>query len=60
VPWGEEFGRQCPVPDFDKVEREQREIWMRQGVRIAAISGSLVLLLALGWRLWRRRRPIAG
>ncbi len=60
VPWGEDFGRQCPVPDFDKVEREQRELWMRQGARIAAISGPLVLLLALGWRLWRRRRPIAG
>jgi cellulose synthase operon protein C len=59
VPWGEEFGRQCPVPDFDKVEREQREIWMRQAARIAAISGPLVLLLALGWHLWRRRRPIA-
>ena len=60
VPWGEDFGRQCPVPDFDKVEREQREIWMRQGARIAAIGVPLVLLLALGWRWSRRRRPIAG
>lgn len=55
VPWGSSFGRQCPAPDFAKVEREIRGQWLRQAGRVAMFVVPVLLLLGVGlW--WRRRR----
>jgi cellulose synthase operon protein C len=56
VPWGADFGRVCPLPNFDKVEAELRTAWLRRVVRYAAMGMPILLLLALGWTTWRRRR----
>ena len=45
VPWGASFGRQCPAPDFDKVEREIRATWMHRIGRWAAIGVPILVLL---------------
>lgn len=55
VPWGAEFGRQCPAPDFAKVEREIRDGWIRSIGRWALYLGPIPLLL-LGLYAWRLRR----
>lgn len=59
VPWGADFGRQCPLPDFDKVERELRDQWLHKAARWAAFGAPLVLLLALLVYLARRRRALS-
>lgn len=55
VPWGAEFGRECPAPDFAKVEREIRDGWIRSIGRWALYLGPIPLLL-LGLYAWRLRR----
>ncbi len=55
VPWGASFGRECPAPDFAKVEREIRDGWLRKIGRWALYLGPVALLL-LGLYVWRRRR----
>jgi len=56
VPWGASFGRQCPEPNFDKVEAELRAATLRSAGRWAAIAAPIIALFgALWW--WRRRRP---
>lgn len=55
VPWGASFGRECPAPDFAKVEREIRDGWLRKIGRWAVYLGPISLLL-LGLYAWRRRR----
>lgn len=58
VPWGTDFGRQCPAPDFDKVEHEIRAAWIRDIGRWGLWLGVLPLLVLLGHgaRLFLRSR----
>lgn len=55
VPWGERFGRECPQPDFAKVETELRQQQIAQVQRVALWSVPL-LLAAAGLAWWRRRQ----
>lgn len=58
VPWGASFGRECPAPDFAKVEGEIRAQWMHKAGRVAIFAVPIALLLGVGlW--WRRRRSAA-
>ncbi len=61
VAWGAGFGRQCPAPDFDKVERELHVLFVAKMKR-AALWSTPFLLVAIGVAAWllRRRRHIAG
>jgi hypothetical protein len=58
VPWGEDFGRDCPAPDFAKVEQEIRSDWIRRIGRWSLWLGLIpVLILGLyGVRRFRRSR----
>lgn len=58
VPWGTSFGRDCPAPDFAKVELEIRGDWIRRIGRVALWLGLIPLLIlgVYGMRLYRRRR----
>lgn len=56
VPWGGNFGRDCPAPDFDKVAREQHAARMAMLQRAATWTLPPLLLLGAGALLWRRRR----
>ncbi len=58
VPWGASFGRDCPAPDFAKVEQQIRADWIRQITRWALWLGLIPLLLLgiYGARLWQRSR----
>lgn len=55
VPWGEAFGRDCPAPNFAKVEAEIRAEWIAKGQRTALWAAPL-LLLGIGAMIWRRKR----
>jgi hypothetical protein len=55
VPWGASFGRECPAPDFAKVEGQIRAQWLHQAGRVALFTVPVALLLGVGvW--WQRRR----
>ena len=58
MPWGASFGRECPAPDFAKVEHEIRSGWIRTIGRGALWLGLIPLLLLglYGVRLWRRSK----
>jgi hypothetical protein len=58
VPWGTSFGRECPAPDFAKVEQEIRSDWMRRIGQWSLWLGLIPLLLlgVYGVRLFRRSR----
>lgn len=65
VPWGNRFGRgpsdgrSCPLPDFDKVQREQRTNALRAWWR-AGRPWLLPAMLAFGLGLrWWSRRPLS-
>ncbi len=55
VPWGAQFGQQCPAPDFAKVEQQMRAQWIALAGRIALIGGPLIVLLFV-IRFWRSRK----
>ena len=70
VRWAEDFGHQCPDPDFDAAARP---LWWHRFTRqmarfhvhsltlIAAVSALLVLTLALaGWLIIRKRRSTSA
>lgn len=55
VPWGASFGRECPAPNFEKVEAElQAAFWAK--VRHVCLYAAPVLLLAIAGFVWLRRR----
>jgi hypothetical protein len=58
VPWGEDFGRDCPAPDFAKVEHEIRSDWIRRIGQWSLWLGLIPLLVlgVYGVRLFRRSR----
>lgn len=60
VPWGESFGRECPVPDFDKVEQQLQQAWMQKARRVAIVGAPIVLLLGFAALYLRRRRVRAA
>lgn len=66
VPWAENFGRDCPEPDFDGAARQrwsQPIAAARQAVRrnLAWLAPSLIAIaLGAGWLMWRRRRSFAS
>ncbi len=58
VPWGADFGRNCPAPDFAKVDHEIRSDWIRRIGQWSLWLGLIPLLVLglYGLRLYRRSR----
>ena len=64
VPWGADFGRACPEPDFAAAEarvQAERVAWWKRTIRHSApyVLG-IVVLLALGVWWLRRKRAAAA
>lgn len=66
VDWGNEFGQQCPEPDFAKAQQrlnDNRSKQLRQFAReykVALLASSLFALFGFGWLLTRKLRRRAN
>ena len=67
VPWGEDFGRRCPAPDFAAAAQrlhDERVRWWRHLARrslpYAAAAAALLVVLATALAQRRRRRRTAA